>query len=236
MKSAKTCNGRTGSWSLNSTGIGWTHFRFERPLASAGGKARVLIDGKKPGEFTGEPGNEPATNAAVAPAGKMPMKTSGAYRITRSQPGPWSPVFLSRVDHDLPLVLETWTLKLTSVSPDGRQWNFDVAGSVTGPDGSGSSDKPFTSNSGRVRIEPAAWFRGFYPPLPVGYKITWKALPMYEETLQFAKIADATKDNAVTLIQGISNGKHTLELIAEDSANVPAIGVVRTYKPPVKAD
>jgi hypothetical protein len=204
--------------------------------AAAGAKATVLIDGKKPSEFTGEPADEPATSATTAPALKNPMKTSGAYRITRSQPGPWSPVFLSRVDHDTPLALETWTLKLTSVSKDGRQWTFDVAGSVTGPDGSGSSDKPFTSNSGRVRIEPAAWFRGFYPPLPVGYRITWKVLPMYEQTLEFAKIEDAAKDNAVTLIQGVSNGKHTLELIADDPANVPAIASVRAYKPPVKGD
>ncbi len=64
----------------------------EKGAAPAGGSGSVLIDGKKPSEFP------------------------GAYRITRPQPGPWSPLFLSRVDHDAPLVLEDWTLKVSDVS------------------------------------------------------------------------------------------------------------------------
>ena len=68
----------------------------EKGAAPAGGSGRVLIDGKRPSEF---------------PA---------AYRITRPQPGPWSPLFLSRVDHDAPLVLEDWTLRVSHVSR-GRQ-------------------------------------------------------------------------------------------------------------------
>lgn len=108
----------------------------------AGGSGRVLIDGKKPSEFP------------------------EAYCITRPQPGPWSPLFLSRVDHDAPLVLEDWTLRVSNVSADGKTWEFDVRGSVTGQDGSGRSDQPFVSQSQRVKIDPAAWFRGFLPPLP----------------------------------------------------------------------
>ena len=179
---------------------------------TAGGTARVLIDGKKPSEFP------------------------GAYRITRPQPGPWNPVFLSRVDHDAPLVLEEWTLKLKDVSPDAKTWAFDVTGSVTGPDGSGRSDQPFASNSGRVKIDPAAWFRGFNPPLPNGYTIHWKVLPMFVDGYQVPKIDDPAKENATVVVQGIPNGKHLLEIIADDASTPPAIGVVRTYKPPVKAE
>jgi len=179
---------------------------------SPGGAAGVLIDGRKPSEFP------------------------GAYRITRPQPGPWSPLFLSRVDHDTPLVLEEWTLKVKDVSPDGKTWGFDVTGSVTGPDGSGRSDQAFTGKSDRVKIDPAAWFRGFNPPLPDGYTIRWKVLPMFVDEYNVVKIEEATKENATVVVQGIPNGKHTLELVAEDRANPPGIGAVRTYKPPVKEE
>jgi hypothetical protein len=183
-----------------------------RGAAPAGGSGRVLIDGKKPSDF---------------PA---------AYRITRPQPGPWSPLFLSRVDHDAPLVLESWTLTVGHVATEGKTWDFSVCGSVTGPDGSGQSNKPFTSKSGRVKIDPAAWFRGFNPPLPEGYSLRWKVLPMFVDTFQAAKIDDPAKENATTVVQGIFNAKHTLEIIADDPASPPAIASVRSYRPPVKAE
>jgi hypothetical protein len=178
----------------------------------AGGSGRVLIEGRRPSSFP------------------------DAYCITRPQPGPWSPLFLSRVDHDAPLVLEDWTLKVSHVSADGKTWDFDVTGSVTGPDGSGHSDRPFTSKSGRVKIEPAAWFRGFYPPLPDGYTVRWKVLPMFADTYRAAKVAKAADENATTVVQGIANAKHTLEIIADDPASPPAIASARTYRPSVKAE
>lgn len=178
----------------------------------AGGTARLRIDGKKPSEF---------------PA---------AYRIARPQPGPWSPLFLSRVDHDAPLLLEDWTLKIRHVSSDGKTWDFDVSGSVTGSDGTGKSNQPFASKSGRVKIDPAAWFRGFYPPLPDGYTIRWKVLPMFANTYQSPQIDDPAKENTTTVIQGIANAKHILEIAADDPACPPSIAGIRTYRPPVKAD
>jgi hypothetical protein len=205
----------TGDWKDGKLSIEFEGNRVDVIPAkgqSSGGEARVLIDGKKPSEFP------------------------SAYRITRPQPGPWSPLFLARVDHDTPLVLEDWTLKVKDVSPDGKTWGFDLIGSVTGPDGSGRSDQPFTSTSGRVKIDPAAWFRGFNPPLPDGYTIHWKVLPMFVDTFQVPKIDDPAKENATVVVQGIANGKHTLELVADDASRPPGIGVVRTYKPPVKGE
>jgi hypothetical protein len=180
--------------------------------APVGGRAQILIDGKKPSEFP------------------------GAYRITRPTPGPWSPVFLSRVDHDSPLILEDWSLKISHVSPDGHTWDFDIAGSITGPDGSGKSDQPFTSQSGRVKIEPAAWFRGFYLPLPNGTVVRWKVLPMFLDEYQATKTEDPTKENAATVIQGIPNGRHTLEIIAEDSSQRANIALIRAYRPHLPFD
>lgn len=176
------------------------------------GSAHILIDGKKPSEFP------------------------GAYRITRPEPGPWNPLFLSRVDHDSRLVLEDWTLTLKNISPDSNSWEFDVSGSVTGPDGSGKSDQPFISKSGRVKIDPAAWFRAFHPPIPAGYTIRWKVLPMFADEYRAAAIESSGKENVATIAQGIPNGPHTLEVIADDPKNAPSLLRVRTFRPPIKAD
>lgn len=184
----------------------------EKGTAPRGGSSQIRIDGKKPSAFP------------------------GAYRITRPSPGPWSPLFLSRVDHDAPLIREEWTLKVKNVSKDGKRWDFDVTGSVTGADGSGRSEEAFVSKSGRVKIEPAAWFRGFSPPLPNGYTIRWKVLPMFADAYRAPKSDDPARENATTVIQGIPNTKHTLEVIADDPASPPALAEIRTYRPPVKAD
>ena len=183
--------------------------------SSTRGTARILIDGKKPSEFP------------------------GAYRISRPQPGPWSPLFLARVDHDAPLQLESWTLKVTSVTPDPKNaqtWAFEVTGSITGNDGSGASDKPFVSTSGRVKIDPAAWFRGGHLPLYPGYTIRWNVAPMFVDSYANAKVEDPAKENATTVIQGIPNGPHTLELIADNPAKPLAIKLIRTYRPPLSGD
>ena len=140
------------------------------------------------------------------------------------------------MDHDAPLVLEDWTLRVSNVSADGKTWEFDVRGSVTGQDGSGRSDQPFVSQSRRVKIDPAARFRGFFPTLPDAYTIRWQVLPMFTDTFRMPKLDDPTKENATTVVQGITNGKHTLEIIADIPASPPAIASVRTYRPPVKAD
>jgi lysophospholipase L1-like esterase len=177
----------------------------DAPLAGA----KVLIDGKRPSEFP------------------------QAYRITRPAPGPWSPLFVSRVDHEKPLILEEWTLKVTVVSPDGKTFKYAVSGSVTGDDGSGTSDQPFTSPSGRVKLDPAAFFRGRGDKLPVGYESKWKVLPMFTDTYAPPQVSDRAREYSTTLIQGIPNGKHTLELIAE-SPTPPTIGALRVYRPPVR--
>ena len=209
------------------------------------GKLAIRFDGNRVDVLPMAPKSKGAASAAggrVFIDGKKPSDFPAAYRITRPQPGPWSPLFLSRVDHDAPLVLEDWTLRVSHVSADGKTWQFDAHGSVTGPDGSGRSDRPFTGKSGRVKIDPAAWFRGFDPPshrllpLPDGYTIRWKVLPMFADTYRAVKIVDPALENATTVVQGIANARHTLEIIADDPARPPAIAIVRTYRPPVKAD
>jgi hypothetical protein len=166
-------------------------------MASKGeGSAQVKIDGKKPSEFP------------------------ECYRITRSQPGPWSPMFISRVDHEKPLVIEDWTLKVESVNTDGKTFKYSVKGSVTGEDGSGESDKPFTSNSGRVKLSKDYFF--IPKAVTAGYESKWKVLPMFVDEYK-------ASDAITTLAQGFPNGKHTLELTGQ-----PPIKEIRIYNPPIK--
>ena len=70
--------------------------------------------------------------------------------------------------------------------------------------------------------------------MPEGYTIHWKVLPMFFDTYVAPKIEEPEKDNATTIVQGIANAKHTLEIVADNAASPPAIAEVRTYRPPMK--
>jgi hypothetical protein len=181
----------------------------------------------------------PALNDSVSDSslqiridGKKPSEFDGCYRITRPTPGPWSPLALTRVDHEKPLLLEQWTLKLTSVSDDSTKWSYEVQGSLTGPDGAGSNAAPFLSNSGRVKIDPAAFFRN--GKIPATHTIRWQVLPMFLDSWTPPKITDPTRDHALTLAQGFPNGPHQLELISVSGKSIPLRGL-RIYRPPLPA-
>jgi hypothetical protein len=170
-------------------------------------------------------------SATVTIDGRKPSEFPGCYAFTRVSPHAWSPLFIMRVDHNAPLVIEDWTLTLTSVAADGKSWKFAVKGSVTGDDGEGDSSQPFTSKSGRVVIAPDSWFPGG-AKIDNGYKITWKAVPLFADKVEL-KAGGAGKENLVTLAQGLPNGKHTIVLTAEQAIG-KAVSAIRVYKPPMK--
>src|SRR3954469_1438815 len=128
----------------------------------------------------------------------------GAYAITRPSPLPWSPLFLMRVDHDRPLVVEPWTLKVTSVAAKSKTWTFAVSGGKTGADGEGKSDQPFRSRSGRVVISPESWFRGSgKDPVPKGYTIRWGVVPLFADVFQApARVLKPGIERKMTVAQG----------------------------------
>ena len=114
------------------------------------------------------------------------------------------------------------------------QFEFEVVGSMTGPDGKGAHDRKFASNSGRVVIEPQDWhlartckFRG--RALPKGFEARWSVRPMFVDTCEPPKVEDAGREYATTLAQGLPNARHTLELDGR-----AAIRALRVYRPPVK--
>ncbi|MBA3937976.1 MAG: SGNH/GDSL hydrolase family protein [Planctomycetes bacterium] len=214
----------------------WNDLAQTRAVTTADWKDGVLTM-----EFTGNrvdliprPGAH-GGGAQVAIDGRKPSGIPEAYRITRPAPGPWSPLFLSRVDHTAPLMQEEWTITVHDVAADGKTWAFDVRGSLTGVDGSGRSDQQFTSPSGRVAIAPGAWFRGFYQPLPEGYQIHWQVLPMAVDAYQMSaeKSAADGLEHATTIVQGLPPGTHVLTLRADTAASPPDLGAIRIYHPPV---
>ena len=181
----------------------------------AGAKARVLIDGKSPSEFP------------------------GCYAVTRTTAYPMSNwPCLKRVMWEKPLILEDWTVRLKDVSDDGKQFAFEVAGSKTGPAGEGKAAEKFVSASGRVVIEPDDWNLAyarqvFGRPLPQGYEVKWKVVPMFVDAYAAPEVKDLTKETVVTVAQGLPNERHRLEIIAAAGA-VPPIRAIRVYRPPVK--
>ncbi|HEX8912294.1 MAG TPA: hypothetical protein VF796_08030 [Humisphaera sp.] len=211
---------------------GWKGLTSDHAVAAAAGKATLEVEGNRI-DVIPAPGK--AGTVRVLVDGKKPSEHPGCYAITRPTPGPWTPLTVTRVDHDAPLVLEEWTLTVTGATPDGKGRTYEVVGSVTGKDGTGDTLAPFTSKSGRAKIDPKSFFagKGDVADVKPGYAIKWKVVPLFADEAVVKADADATRENAVTLAQGIENGKHTVELIAADGGVVP-VAFVRGYRPPVK--
>jgi hypothetical protein len=140
-----------------------------------------------------------------------------------------------RVGSEKPLQVEGWTLTLTEVTPDMKQFRFTVAGSSTGPDGEGMASQRFVSKSGRVVIDPSDWnfdyaLKVFKKPVSAGFKIEWKVVPQFQDQFVAPAVKDKSVETVVTLAQGLANTKHKLEI--RGTPEVP-IAAIRVYRPPV---
>jgi hypothetical protein len=177
-----------------------------------------------------------STGIKILIDGKAPSAFPECYSFTRSTvyPGtPW-PVVM-RLQHNAPLLLEDWTIRLKNISEDYETFAFEVVGSKTGPDGEGTSDKPFVSKSGRIVIAPDDWglsrsFNFTKKPLPPNFTIRFSVVPLFQDTYTAPEITDMSREYAVTVAQGLPNGKHMLELLAPNGKPAP-IRAVRIYRP-----
>lgn len=212
-----------------------------------GKKLTFQFDGNRVDFLAKGGANLPAGAATVLIDGKKPSEFPGAYGATRpnrelDNDWPWSIGSILRVTSDPGVTpkAEDWTLKLTSINKAG-DCAFTVTGSVTGADGSGTCANNFVSTSKRVVIDKTDFF--FTRPqngvnnitIPVGYEIKWKVLPLHADNYPPAAInaTDTTMEYLTTIIQGISNGKHTLELTATGET-LPAIEAIRVHRPPLR--
>ncbi|MBI5832917.1 MAG: SGNH/GDSL hydrolase family protein [Armatimonadetes bacterium] len=179
------------------------------------GSATLLIDGKSPAEF-----QELLTTT----------RPSISYKM-------WWPA-LNVAGHSAPRVPEKWTLKITRVDAEAKNFWFSVTGSVTGPDGEGERGKRFVSNSGRLIVEPGDWWMeatqryANNAVVPEGFEVTWEVKPNYLTTYQGTVSTDPTRDTTTTLFQGLAPGEHTLRLTPNGPLNIAAF---RVYNPPLAA-
>ena len=187
------------------------------PCASPG-TARILIDGKPP--------------AADPELYYCSLPSQGPYI--------WMPA-LRRVtlNRDVPPRLETWTLTPFDVDLAADRLRFRLEGTVTGSDGEGDKTADFVSNSGRIKLEKGD-FHIIWPctyrqkdKLPDDYKVTWQVLALFTDPWRVPANVEPSERVPITLVKGLANGSHTLELIAAGDGVVPIREFV-VHRPPLR--
>jgi len=213
----------TGDWQAKDGGVvatkgtlrlTFTGNRVDLSSLPSKGIAKVLIDGKAPSATPG------------AYAATLPIRTPIDYRPA-----------LKLVGLGGQPQAEDWTLTAHDISKDGKQFAFDLVGSKTGPDGSGTQAANFVSTSGRIRLQPRDFsfseaVRIRKKPLPERFDVTWKTYLMGMDTYTPKVVKPGCQDRQ-TLTQGIANAEHTLELVLTGDAPV-ALDAITIHTPPLK--
>jgi len=214
-------------------------YEVGRDVSWQDGKLVLEFEGNRVDVIAGQ-GNRPGTPARVLIEGQQPSEFPELYTFSRSSYYPYTGwPGLMRVSSEKPLILEEWSARIKDASDDLSSFKFEVFGSKTGPDGQGTNDKRFVSNSGRIVIDPSDWsiarsreFTG--KPMPAGFEVKWKVVPLFVDEYVAPEIKDPTRGTVTTLAQGLSNSRHTLEIIA-GGEGTPPIQALRVYRPPVKS-
>lgn len=202
--------------------------RVDLVMPQCEGKAKILVDGKPPSEWNLFHGTRPSHSPAL-PAALM------TYHMGKD------------------MVEEDWTLTFTHVSGDRKKFRYKVEGSVTGPDGEGSGEETFVSNSGRITILPA----GFFPqrkgadnrktelePTTENWQIRWHVQPLFEDIIQGTRQLKGEEWRPrynhpyryKTIIDGLPPGEHVLTLLPIKPVNPNhtfALSAVEVHRPPL---
>ncbi|HEX7654216.1 MAG TPA: hypothetical protein VF607_11970, partial [Verrucomicrobiae bacterium] len=135
-----------------------------------------------------------AGDASILVDGVPPSGLVGGAVHTRSSLWPgtgWWPA-LRKVDCAAPMLPERWKVHIDKLI-SSNSFQFSVTGSVTGPDGSGSTAAEFRSTSGRVVIEPVYWWwNGLVGTLTNGMEFTWNAVATGADSVHRSAGASAT--------------------------------------------
>lgn len=208
-------------------------YRVGKDLKQQDGKLTLAFTGNRV-DLVAKAGR--AESAEIRIDGKKPSEIPELYGFTRalSTPGGKWPVIL-KLSWEKPLQIEDWTMEVTRDPADDKLFTFTIAGSKTGPDGSGRSDQRFVSNSGRIVIDPADWNVEYslslpgIKPVPAQFTVRWQVVPYFQDRFTAPDASDPTVEAAVTVAQGLANGRHTLEILGD--AHTP-VAAVRIYRPP----
>ncbi|MEW6356001.1 MAG: SGNH/GDSL hydrolase family protein [Planctomycetota bacterium] len=206
--------------------------------ASKDSALRLEFDGNRVDVIAAAQSGELGTTT-IRIDGKAPSSFPEVYVATRpsSAPQVWWPA-VKRITLGKDPVAEDWKLTITEISDDGRRYKYNIVGSVTGPDGNGSDATTFMSNSGRIIIEPrdfgiASACQYKKVKCPTGYEVTWKVVAMCMDTWQPQPLEDPAIEPFYTIVQGLKNTKHVLEIIPNGDGPVPIKEIV-VHRPPLR--
>jgi hypothetical protein len=220
------------------------HLRYDKDLGPSPAEEWIKTvpmppDGKL--EFTGVRVDAILTGSTqpctVSIDGKRPSETAECHAFTRTSAYPQSgwPCIL-RVGSQKPLVSEEWTLTMRNTGGEIPVIEYDLMGSVTGPDGSGKVGERFVSKSGRIVIEPDDWNlefcqKVFGPRLKDGFEVKWRSELHGADQFSGRQVFRGGDEQIETLAQSLTNTTHRLEL----SGNLQAATALRVYRPPLVA-
>jgi hypothetical protein len=183
---------------------------------TAGGKLQIRIDGK-PANLSQayfisfvEPDFTNMSHAGVFP------RASGANHDT----GPHG-VWLG--NNILP---QRWTIIMTDNSG-----NFKLEGEATGFDGKGNNKNKFISKSGQIIVDPDIWR---HPESNIkGDNWTFEVYRCAIDTVNFRSSEVKTEAFSIPLVQNLTNGPHTLEVINDNNGDV-SIASFYVFTPMIK--
>ncbi len=203
--SARTATAQGSVLSVRFTGnrldlIGWR--------GPTGGTADLWIDGR------------PANEVAAFEASYIEPDKGNARR----PPNPPRDRCPHAVSLGTNLVPQKWTMTMTSDTGD-----YELVGSVTGPDGTGNGLKPFTSRSGQIVVEPEFWRDAKYNRS--GDRFTFEVRRTVAEYVAFK--APAAEKFRLRLAANLSNQEHVLKLVARGDGAV-TVEALDVFEPPEK--
>ncbi|HYW95807.1 MAG TPA: hypothetical protein VE870_09480, partial [Bacteroidales bacterium] len=181
-----------------------------------------------------EPFTDDTVKARILLDNYPPSSIGDIFSITRpnadsTKDWPWQTGAVIHTSNITPLTPERWTVRMTETGDSLEWFRFKIYGSITGYDGNGISTKKFISNSGKVIIEPEDWFVKqawdmFKADFQPGYTITWNVRGTFHDYI------DNSESREYTLIQGISNGSHYLQIMPYHHKRIPVEKII-VYKP-----
>ena len=174
------------------------------------GTAKVLIDGTAPSAFR-----------------------ELYYSTTGTRPPDFFWPMIRRVEVGANPVLEDWKITFKHIRDGGADFEYDVHGSVTGPDGTGNAKERFVSRSGRLIVDPK-WFmiaplmkqarKG--QPYPDGTACTISIRGNFLDVWKPVLPPNPASEDRYTLAAGLSNGPHTLEITPNGDGELPLRAIV----------
>jgi hypothetical protein len=200
------------------------------------GKLRLEFEGNKV-DLICRDGAMKSTSAPIRIDGKKPSEFPQLYGFTRTalhEPVHRELPPVVRVAARAPLVIEDWTMHITQFDREKKTFRFRVVGSRTGDDGAGEYGREFESDSKRVAMDPIDMH--FIPitiekssdPNATSAVIRWKSVGFFADEFAVPEKRNPFGETVVVAAQGLTNGKHVIEIAGGPETPLAAI---RTYRP-----